>query len=57
MNRMGCFVAGIVTGLVVLQAGHALYLRSGDYVWAVVYTAVFGALVAGFADMIAENWV
>ena len=50
MTRWGAFAFGAVVGIVLMQFGHALYLRSGDYLWASFFTVMFGTLAVGFGN-------
>lgn len=50
MTRWGAFALGGVVGMCLLQIGHALYLRSGDYMLAFMATAVCGSVLVGIGN-------
>jgi hypothetical protein len=56
MNRLGCFVLGISCGVVGMQIGHWLYLRSADYAEAAVITGLLSLLAVFGAHVIGEEW-
>jgi hypothetical protein len=56
VNRLGCFVAGVVVGLMVMQVGHWLYLRSSDYGAAFGMTLVSGWFFIWIGHVLGEEW-
>jgi len=56
MNRGGTFVLGLMLGVMVMQVGMALYLRSTDWAIATFYTFVASPLAIGAGAWVAEEW-
>lgn len=56
MTKWGAWFFGVLVGVLAMQVGHALYLRSGDYWFAAVVTALVGGFGVWVINEISEDW-